>query len=328
MRRLLPILVMFVGCGLASACREAPSDAVEPGWLAGWVWVPSGKYTVGSTPEERRAALSHVPCESVDRLAARAEAELPASEVQSGGFLIGEFPVTNRQYAAFVSETGHRTPSISKQEWQAQQASRWIGFASDGDFELYWLPLAWIDRQPPAHLLDAPVVMVSRADAEAYCRWLADKTGLRVRLPDQVESEVIGGPSEYPWGAGWQFGRCHAHREARGPAPVGEPDNRIPGLPEPDYGRLWDTTQLGVKDYAGQVWEWTSGPTSVRGLAAAKGAGSWACGPFECRRSAVRLVEPELRHLLIGFRVMVEPPAKAQSGWQSKLTELQSVASR
>ena len=61
-----------------------------------WRLVPAGPFRMGSDPS--RAYPPRVD-------------ESPRHVVEVAPFRIGRIPVTNAQYAAFVSATGHRAPS-------------------------------------------------------------------------------------------------------------------------------------------------------------------------------------------------------------------------
>lgn len=98
----------------------------------------------------------------------------PMTSVEIASFSLSRHPVTNEQYAAFLSATGHR-PSDP------------VGFLS------HW-PARGI---PPADRLDHPVVQVSWLDASAYCDW----AGLMLPTEWMWEKAARGVDGRrYPWG--------------------------------------------------------------------------------------------------------------------------------
>lgn len=120
---------------------------------AGMVLVPPGPFVMGSEEFAREA-----PQRTVD---------LPA-------FWIDRFPVTNNDYAAFVSATGHRAP------------------------------VDWHAGQPRDGLGDHPV-MVTWTDADAYAVWAGK------RLPTEAEWEKAARGTDgrrYPWGNSWDPSRA------------------------------------------------------------------------------------------------------------------------
>jgi eukaryotic-like serine/threonine-protein kinase len=72
--------------------------------------------------------------------------------------------ITHKQYAKFVQDTGHAPPS----DWDDQSS-------------------------PPSTLGDRPVTNVNWSDADAYCRWLTQKSGesVRYRLIHEAEWEFL-----------------------------------------------------------------------------------------------------------------------------------------
>jgi len=145
--------------------------------------------------------------------------EKPRHQVNLSAYWIGKYPVTNREYQAFVRETGHRVPS----HWSGNQYP-------DGE---------------GAH----PVVYVYWQEAVDYCAWLSRKTGTLYRLPTEAEWEKAARGTDgrvYPWGNLWNAAKCNSSEGgAKGTTPVGQ------------YAPAGDSP-YGCADMAGNVWEWCS----------------------------------------------------------------------
>ena len=288
MSKLLLICALFTLCG----CRN---DATNAGAApAGFVSIKAGTHSFGSSAAERATALSHTRPADEASVKARLDFELEPFTAEVGAFAIGETPVTNRQYAEFVAATGHRAPACAKEEWIASAKACGLGLDGKDDFAGFVQPLLWREGKPPLGREDDPVTLVTLDDATAYCAWLSKKLGKNVRLPDELESEIAGGATAYPWGDGWRSDACYA-----------DPANRAPRAMSKDTA---DVTADGVRDYAGQVYEWTRSPDGARrGFAIVRGGGCWLDEPADCRKAARRSVPETTRHILLGFRVVLEP---------------------
>jgi formylglycine-generating enzyme required for sulfatase activity len=93
-------------------------------------------------------------------------------------------------------------------------------------------------KTPPPNL---PAADVTWSEAKAYCAWA------KKRLPAEVEWELaargLGEPRIYPWGGAPAVDQP-CWRRTEGPCPVGS--------------HAGSDTPQGVKDMAGNVWEWTA----------------------------------------------------------------------
>jgi sulfatase modifying factor 1 len=101
------------------------------------------------------------------------DSNCPKHMVELSEYWMGVYSVTNRQYARFVEETGHREP----------------------DYE-FW-------RQPGK--AEHPVTKVNWKDAGAYAEWAG------LSLPSEAQWEnAARGPEGlvYPWGDTWDEGKC------------------------------------------------------------------------------------------------------------------------
>ena len=272
---LLWLVFLVAGC-LPLVC-QAEQAAPES-----MVTVPAGEFWVGSTPEEREYGYrldETLHGSTVARrqrwfeVETRRRLDLPV-------FRIDRNLVTNADYARFVAATGHRAPFVSKAVWNGYRLVH--GYDRVRKF-------LWLDGRPPAGRERHPVVLVSHADATAYCAWR------EARLPTEPEWEKAARGTDgryFPWGDTFDAGRLNS--EDGGPfdtVPVGQyPEGQSP---------------YGILDMAGQVFEWTS--TSFRNEPpryVVKG-GSWDDFPGVTRSAARHGRPPDLKHILIGFRCAV-----------------------
>ncbi len=131
-------------------------------------------------------------------------------------FLMGQHPVTNRQFLAFVEDTEY-------------DASHGIGDLLEH----------WADGAPSDDVLDHPVVHVSMLDAIAYCEWAG------LTLPSEAMWELAAvGPTgtPYPWGDSPTPNSAYTHIMSRTTASVGT------------YRTT--RTAYGCQDMLGNVSEW------------------------------------------------------------------------
>ena len=170
--------------------------------------------------------------------------ERPAHRVFLDEFCIGIYPVTNDQFAAFVRDAKHPVPAV-------RQLPRIVTHEQEQTFRELAAPYVWRAGDPPRDRGNHPVTLVTFDDATAYCRWLAHKTGLPVRLPTEAEWErAARGDAEgtkYPWGDELQPAFANyladpASKQLRGTQAVG----------------AFQANSYNVFDVIGNVWEWVS----------------------------------------------------------------------
>ncbi|MCA1899879.1 MAG: SUMF1/EgtB/PvdO family nonheme iron enzyme [Chloroflexi bacterium] len=205
--------------------------------------------------------------------------EKPVHEVNLSEYFIGKYPVTNREYQAFLRDTGYKPPRF------------------------------WEGDQFPAGKAEHPAVYVSWEDARAYCAWLSNVTGKPYRLPTEAEWEKAASWDDakkekrvYPWGNEFDPKKCNTRESG-----IGDTSEVGRFSPQGD-------SPYGCADMSGNVWEWTSslykpypykaedgredeknaGPGVLRG-------GSWY-DVADSVRAANRLSYAPVVNLNVGFR--------------------------
>ena len=275
------VLLVVVASGVTASPIAAPE--IET------VTIPPGPFIAGSSAEEREAAYrldERAYGHRVTREQRWYENERDTGRVTSEGFEITRAPITNRQYALFVTATGHPGPDVDPDSWKSYRLVH--------PYERTRRH-AWRDGSFPPGRADHPVVMVSHGDAREFASWLSRETGRRWRLPNELEWERAARGDDgrfFPWGPAFAPSKLNSHDE--GPfdtMPVGSfPQGASPH---------------GLLDGAGQVYEWTADTTKNQ-RAIVKG-GSWddkGCGV--CRPAARHTRPIAIKHILIGFRLVRE----------------------
>jgi sulfatase modifying factor 1 len=202
------------------------------------------------------------------------EHEQPAHRVWIDPFEMAIHPVTRREYAAFLVETGHDAP----REWTSMPA------------------------RP-----DAPVVGVSWHDCQTYCSWRSSR-GDPMRLPTEAEWEraARGGIDgrRYPWGdeiPAWIPDAGRGPLNGPWPVTLGEPN------PYGLYGiaaniHEWCSDWFDADYYARSPERNPIGPAT--GQRRASRGGSWRHAVTISRCAARSRIPPSYRYTDYGFRVV------------------------
>jgi sulfatase modifying factor 1 len=202
--------------------------------------------------------------------------ERPVHRVRLPDFLAGRAPVTNAEYTAFVAATGTGPARFSE--------------------------------DPRFNAPGQPVVGVNWHEAVAYCLWLADRTGLRLRLPSEAEREYasLGGlhGASWPWGSP----RIEDHPAYAGLACLDRPHPPLDACRN-GYGLLcmadnvheWCADWYDPAYYAVSPEESPAGPPS--GLRKVSRGGSWRHQIKFTRIAARAAIDPSFRYNDYGFRV-------------------------
>ena len=179
---------------------------------------------------------------------------LPRQEVSVQDFAIARFPVTMREYCAFLDELHGTDPTLSEKRaphdlrgsegyWVRREEDRWEPKAIiiEGDARKMF-------PEGRGHEWSVPAVLIDWFDAVAYCRWRGSRDGAEVRLPTEAEWEKAARGTDgrfFPWGDHFDPTFCHM-RESRPYAQQPEPTGTFPT----------DESPYGARDMAGGVREW------------------------------------------------------------------------
>ncbi|MEO1334635.1 MAG: SUMF1/EgtB/PvdO family nonheme iron enzyme [Myxococcota bacterium] len=167
----------FAAGTLLALLGDPRIDVLEPRMVD----IPGGVATIGLRPDQVDDVVQRYEDLGVRR--EWIEKECPAHQVELPSFRIGKYPVTNLEYRRFLEETRF------------------------GE-----LPTAWSLGTFPVVQANHPVYTVSATAADAYARWLSEKTGRNFRLPSEAEWEYAAAGAEqreFPWGDAFDEARTN-----------------------------------------------------------------------------------------------------------------------
>ena len=184
------------------AAPDGLTVTLASGLTMEFVRIPAGEFWMGSDKKKDPQAYGD---------------DLPQHKVFLDEYYLAKYPVTNRQYQAFV---------------QAAKVSP---------------PSHWKNGVIPQGKEQHPVVKVSWQDAQAFCSWASQVSGEKIALPSEAQWEKAARSSDgriYPWGeAAPDAQLCNFNRNVNDTTPVGQ------------YSPRGDSP-YGCADMAGNVWEW------------------------------------------------------------------------
>ncbi|MEB3029935.1 formylglycine-generating enzyme family protein [[Mycobacterium] nativiensis] len=266
--------------------------------------------------------------------------EAPIHSVTVASFAIERHPVTNDQFAEFVTATGYVTVAEQEVELvdvEPHEPGALVFTPTTGPVDLRdwrqwwrWVPGAnWRHPLGPDSDLtgrrDHPVVQVAYPDAAAYARWAGR------RLPTEAEWEYAaraGASSTYPWGEEEKPGGALMANTWQGAFPYRN-DSALGWAGTSPIG-TFPPDRWGLLDMIGNVWEWTAtefgghhrlqegaappksccapaGPADPAVSQTLKG-GSHLCAPEYCHRYRATARSPQSQDTAtshIGFRCVV-----------------------
>jgi formylglycine-generating enzyme required for sulfatase activity len=193
-----------------------------------FVRIPEGEFTMGSPEAEP------------ERFNDETEHRVKVSE-----FYLCKYAVTVKEYLLFADETKSHYP-----EWMEVGSQYNVKTGSDDHYRKLGKALTGEDY---------PVVGVSWDDADAYCKWMSEKTGKQFRLPTEAEWEyACRAGTTTPFNTGYNLTTEQANYDGNYPynnnakgryreatVPVGSSERFLPN-------------QWGLYHMHGNVYEWCS----------------------------------------------------------------------
>lgn len=256
------------------------------------VVVPAGWFTCGSDPD--------------------AASCLPRKDIWVGTFALRRFPVTNREYLAYLNDLidqGQEAEALRNVPRELalgrdQEGAALYGRDERGHFFLQE------DADGDLWQPDWPVTMVSLTQGECYAAWMAERSGLPWRIPSEIEWEkaAVGTDARrFPWGDGFDPTWCNMGQSRR-PHRLLENVGSFPR----------DCSPYGVRDLAGnsrdacytapsplpEHWDPRLSPeTASNGTYFVRGGSWWAVENYTraCARSEARSGS---RYPNAGFRLL------------------------
>lgn len=202
--------------------------------------------------------------------------DAPIRHVRVQRFLIDRHEVTNRQFAAFATATGHETDA-------EREGGAWVYRGGEADWQ-YVRGADWRHPLGPdssiAKAMEHPVVAVTWHDATAYASWAGK------RLPTEAEWEVAARAGQ-PASSGALANPAHDGSANVWQGTWPRKNEMVDGFFYTAPVGSFQPNAIGIFDTIGNVWEWTADwyregssgePPSLR---VAKG-GSWFCSSSYC----------------------------------------------
>ena len=231
---------------------------------AGMLWIPAGKFSMGSEAEGSRMN------------------EKPVVKVSIDGFWLDEHDVTNAEFRIFVEATGYKTTVERPVDWEELKKQLPEGTPKPADEMLLpgslvfdptkgpvdlsqmnawwqWTAVAnWQHPEGPESNLDGreqhPVVQVSWDDAVAYVKWAGK------RLPTEAEWEFAarGGleGKRFAWGDEFEPDGKFMTNTWTGDFPY--KNTKEDGYERTSPVKNFPPNGYGLYDMGGNVWNWVS----------------------------------------------------------------------
>jgi formylglycine-generating enzyme len=258
----------MTGSAMTGAGRPAGSTTRPGEASSGMVLIPGGEFWQGAPPW----VLDWLDAEGQAFPNAWFADETPQRRATTAPFWIDRYPVTVREFAGFVRETGYRTDAeragysmvYGADYWEEREGACWhrpAGTSGDrGAAARATRPGAGAGGYG-----DHPVVHISWNDACAYAAWAGK------RLPTETEWELAARGHEFrlwPWGDVWDGRNANTAEFSAGGLSslaswrewwqaIYRQHGPVPQTTPVGHFRGRGDSVFGCADMAGNVYEWT-----------------------------------------------------------------------
>ena len=204
-------------------------------YLEGFVLIPRGPFLCGGDPKAFNPS--------------------PEREVELDSFFCSIFPVTFREYLAWIDALYQVDPDRARSHVpQLRNAEGALAYLDRQSGK--WTPDAILIEGPArqryphdaGHEWELPVIGINHQDATAYASFRAEQSGFPLRLPSREELEKAGRGTDgrfYTWGNRFDATFCKMRTSRAEPTQL-----------EPVGSFLHDVSPFGVRDLSGGVQEW------------------------------------------------------------------------
>lgn len=269
----------------------------------GFVYIPPGRFLIGSADEGLR-----------DKISAE-----PLHESRTGAYLIGRTEVTMGQWIEYLHDLPEPERTQRRPQAGPTPAALALTEETPGHPVLHFrragqeyvaqsgAPLRYLgrDRRAEQDWLSLPVVGISFEDGQAYAAWL--RRGGRVpgaRLCDGREWERAARGAD---------DRLYPHGDRLSPEDANYDEtygrNQLAFGPDEAGSHPDSDSPFGVADMSGNAWEWTTSTDAAHPIVYR--GGSWYNDKISALIANRNYGEPTLRHVEIGLRICASaPPAE------------------
>ena len=243
-------MCLFIGCGSDLSIKR--SEVMVGETKIAFVWIPNGSFNMGS---DDLMALDN---------------EKPVHKITLDGFWMSETPITNKQFAAFINESGYTTTAEIAPTLEEIMSQVPPGTTPPPKEMLVPGSLTFINQPIPANpnsdiiwwkwsnnsdwrrpygedssikgMDNHPVVQISWFDALAFSEWA-----------------MMSLPTEAQWEYAAKKGEVTNRREMniwQGIFPVN--NSQKDGYEKTNPVYTYKPNKIGLYDMAGNVWEWVA----------------------------------------------------------------------